>query len=164
MNRHHVSAAVVLASAAAFLTTACASSSASPSPAARTPAASNQPTAASGSAGGDRQPCHLPAGYDHFFKLDSAETFQGNTVLRVTPEKCSVNPDNDEDVDYTPIDAARSFVLASGASVKVLGDSATPESVSPTWLVHHQLANTPYFYYRVNGHSQITAMQEIYHP
>ncbi|MCX4728847.1 hypothetical protein ACIPW9_18725 [Streptomyces sp. NPDC090052] len=166
MNHRYVSAAVVLASAAALLATTCGSSSASPRAAASTPAvstAAGQPTAASGSAGTHWQPCHLPAGYKTLFKLDSAKNLHGKTVVRVTPETCKVNANNDEDVVYTPKGAARSLVFASGASVKVLKDTTTVK-VTPEWLVNHKLANSPYFYYRVNGHSQVTAMQEIYHP
>ncbi|MGW1409746.1 hypothetical protein [Streptomyces sp. NPDC002403] len=112
------------------------------------------------------QPCHLPAGYKHFFKLESAKSFQGSTVVRVTPETCSVNTKNDEDVVYTPIGAARSFVFAPGASVKVFTDINTTavKSVAPKWLVNHKLTNSPHFYYRVNDQSRITAMEEIYHP
>ncbi|MGN5377268.1 hypothetical protein ACQ4WX_04890 [Streptomyces lasalocidi] len=109
------------------------------------------------------KPCYLPAGYKHFFKLGSAKNVRGKTVVRVTPETCKVNTSNDEDVVYTPSGAARSLVFASGASVKVLKDTTTVK-VTPKWLVNHKLANSPYFYYRVNGHSQITAVEEIYHP
>ncbi|MFJ7200000.1 MULTISPECIES: hypothetical protein [unclassified Streptomyces] len=112
------------------------------------------------------QPCHLPAGYKHFFELESAKNVQGSTVVRVTPETCSVNTKNDEDVVYTPIGAARSFAFASGASVKVFTDinTTTVKSVAPKWLVSHELTNSPHFYYRVNDRSEITAMEEIYHP
>ncbi|WP_328334813.1 MULTISPECIES: hypothetical protein [unclassified Streptomyces] len=157
MTHRYVSAAVVLASAAALLATACGSSGASPR------AAAGQPAVASGSAGSGWQPCHLPAGYKNFFKLDSAKNIRGNTVVRVTPETCKVNRNNDEDVVYTPRGAAHSLVIASGASVKVLRDTTTVK-VTPNWLVNHKLANSPYFYYRVNGQNRITAMQEIYHP
>ncbi|MFJ3712809.1 hypothetical protein OG204_34560 [Streptomyces sp. NBC_01387] len=157
MNHRYVSTAVVLGSAAALLATMCGSSSASPRP------ATSAPAVTSGKAGGSWQPCHLPAGYKHFFKLDSAKNVKGNTVVRVTPETCRVNTKNDEDVIYTPSGAAQSLVFASGASVKVLSDTTT-RKVTPKWLVNHKLANTPYFYYRVNGQSQISAMEEIYHP
>ncbi|MEU9320557.1 hypothetical protein [Streptomyces sp. NPDC048295] len=112
------------------------------------------------------QPCHLPAGYKHFFELESAKNVQGSTVVRVTPETCSVNTKNDEDVVYTPIGAARSFVFASGASVKVFTDinTTTVKSVAPKWLVSHKLTNSPHFYSRVNDRSEITSMEEIYHP
>ncbi|WP_405774172.1 hypothetical protein [Streptomyces sp. NBC_00859] len=168
MNNRYVSAAVVLASAAALVATACGTSGASPSTATSTRAASTAAVRATSvvaaeSAGSGWQPCHLPAGYKHFFELDSAKSFQGNTVVRVTPETCRVNSKNDEDVVYTPSGAARSFVFASGASVKVLSDTKTVK-VTPKWLVSHKLANSPHFYFRVNGQSQITAMQEIYHP
>jgi hypothetical protein len=122
------------------------------------------PVAGSGSAGGGRKPCYLPTGYDHFFKLDSAEVYQGDTIVRVTLETCSVNPDDDEDVSYTPVEAAQSFVVGSGASVKILSGTGTPDSVAPRWLVDNKLVNSPHFYYRVNGRNQITAMEEIYHP
>jgi hypothetical protein len=122
------------------------------------------PKKASGSAGGGRKPCYLPKGYDHFLKLDSAEVYQGDTIVHVTPETCSVNPNDDEDISYTPIEAARSFVVGSRASVEILSSTATPHSVTPRWLVDNKLVNSPYFYYRVNGQNQITAMQEIYHP
>ncbi|MFG2625462.1 hypothetical protein [Streptomyces sp. NPDC048473] len=177
MNHRYVSTAVVLASAAALLAAACGSSSASPNATASTPAVSTKAGSATRGPGAVTaanaqarttgatawKPCHLPAGYKHFFKLDSAKNFQGNTVVRVTPETCKVNTENDEDVDYTPSGAARSYVFASGASVKVLSDTTTVK-VTPKWLVNHKLANSPHFYYRVNGQSQITAMQEIYHP
>ncbi|KOV64040.1 hypothetical protein ADK64_18050 [Streptomyces sp. MMG1121] len=83
--------------------------------------------------------------------------------MRITPETCKVNTKNDEDVVYTPSGAAKSLVFASGASVKVLRDTTTVK-VTPKWLVSHKLANSPYFYYRVNGQGHIAAMQEIYHP
>ncbi|WP_328315742.1 hypothetical protein [Streptomyces sp. NBC_00388] len=162
MNHRYASVAVVLASAAALVATACGSSGASP----RTAASAQTVSSASGSAGdkaGRWLPCHLPAGYEHFFKLDSAKTVRGNTVVRVTPETCRVNSKNDEDVVYTPSGAARSLVVAPGASVKVLHDTAT-RKVTPKWLVNHKLANSPHFSYRVDGQSRITAMQEIYHP
>ena len=130
----------------------------------RSGAPSATPGNGSGSAGGSRKPCDLPKGYDHFFQLDSAEVGQGSTVVRVTPETCSVNPNDDEDVSYTPVAAARSFAVGSGACVKVLSGTAALESVTPRWLVDNKLVNSPYFYYRVNGQNQITAMQEIYHP
>jgi hypothetical protein len=129
-----------------------------------TKAPTGAPTVAPGSADGDRKPCHLPAGYDGFFKLDSAEVYQGDTTVRVTPETCTVNRNNDEDVIYTPIEAARSFVVASDASVNVFSGTGNPDSVAPHWLVNHKLVNSPYFYYHVSGQNQITAMQEIYHP
>ncbi|MET9530013.1 hypothetical protein ABZY02_05500 [Streptomyces sp. NPDC006649] len=180
MNHRYVSAAVVLASAAALVATACGSSGASPRTAASAPIVSIKADSATGGPAtatvADAQarttgatgatawkPCHLPAGYKHFFKLDSAKNVRGKTVVRVTPETCKVNTVNDEDVIYTASGAAKSLVVASGASVKVLSDTTTVK-VTPKWLVNHKLANSPYFYYRVNGQNQITAMQEIYHP
>ncbi|ANP52345.1 hypothetical protein J2Z21_008785 [Streptomyces griseochromogenes] len=163
MKHRYLSGVVVLASAAALVAAACGSSSASPNAPAGTLVvhAKAEPAGTTGATAW--KPCYLPAGYKNFFKLDSAKNVRGKTVVRVTPETCKVNTENDEDVVYTPSGAARSFAFASGASVKVLRDSTTVK-VTPKWLVNHQLDNTPYFYYRVNGHSQITAMQEIFHP
>ncbi|KUM99094.1 hypothetical protein AQI95_40615 [Streptomyces yokosukanensis] len=163
MNHRYVSGAIVLASAAALLAAAGGSSSASPNAAARATAVSTKAPSAAATGATAWKPCHLPAGYKHFFKLDSAKHLSGRTVVRVTPETCKVNTENDEDVVYTPSGAPRSLVFASGASVEVLRDTTTVK-VAPKWLVNHKLANSPYFYYRVNGHGQITAMQEIYHP
>ncbi|GAA2414344.1 hypothetical protein GCM10010433_11790 [Streptomyces pulveraceus] len=161
MSHRYVSAAAVLASTAALLAVASGSSGASPNQAASATTAST--TAVSTTAW---QPCYLPKGYKHFFELESAKKVQGKTVVRVTPETCSVNTKNDEDVAYTPLGAARSLAFAPGASVEVFSDinSTTVKSVAPTWLVNHKLTNSPHFYYRVNGKNQITAMQEIYHP
>jgi hypothetical protein len=123
-----------------------------------------QPAGGAGTNSG-RKPCALPAGFDHFFKLDSAETYQGRTVVRATPETCSVDKGNDEDVSYTPIHAAQSFTVNSAASVKVLDDySTTPHAVSPSWLVSHHLGGNAQFYYKVDGQNRITAMEQIYHP
>lgn len=163
MNHRYISGAIVLASAAALLATAGGSSSASPNTAASTPAVSTKAGSAGAAGAAAWKPCYLPAGYKHFFKLDSAKNVRGKTVVSVTPETCKVNTENDEDVVYTPSGPARSFAFASGASVKVL-KGATIVKVAPKWLVNHQLDNSPYFYYRVNGQSQITSMQEIYHP
>nr|WP_285551965.1 hypothetical protein [Streptomyces hygroscopicus] len=168
MKHRYVSAAVVLASAAALVATACGSSSAAPYTATGTPTASAGTGPATTGAAGTPvtttwKPCYLPKGYQHFFKLESAKDSHGKTVVRVTPETCKVNTRDDEDVVYTPTGAARSLGFASGASVKVLKETTTVQ-VTPKWLVNHKLTNTPYFYYRVNGKNQITAMQEIYHP
>ncbi|MFE6667528.1 hypothetical protein ACFVFH_28705 [Streptomyces sp. NPDC057697] len=155
--RQITAAAAVLASTAALLVAAAGSSGASP----------NDAGVRAGAAGTTAwQPCYLPTGYKHFFELKSAKNVQGKTVVRVTPETCSVNTENDEDVSYTPLGAARSLTIAPGASVEVFSDinSTTMESVAPAWLVSHKLTNSPHFYYRVNGRNQITAMQEIYHP
>ena len=185
MNRRRASAAVVLGSAVVCLATACgpegpgqgaaptasapsvpsapASPSSTPSPSS-TSMPSSPASPAAGTTGAGRKPCYRPAGYDGFFKLDSAEVYQGHTTVRVTPETCSVDPGNDEDVSYTPIEAARSFVVGSGASVKVLSGTGTPDPVSPSWLVNHPLVNSPYFFYRLDSQGQIAAIQEIYHP
>ncbi|MBL1120871.1 hypothetical protein JK364_52770 [Streptomyces sp. 110] len=162
MNHRYASALVVLASAAALLVAECGSSSASPRLTASNPTVSTKAGSARTTSTAWK-PCHLPAGYKHFFKLDSAKKVHGKTVVRVTPQTCKVNTENDEDVVYTPSGAARSLGFASGASVKVLRDTTTVK-VAPKWLVDHELTNTPYFHYRVNGQNQITAMQEIYHP
>ncbi|WP_435642625.1 hypothetical protein ACSP97_30930 [Streptomyces sp. SCPE 10] len=151
MNHRHVSAVVVLASAAALLATTCGSAGASPNAPVRTAKATAW------------KPCHLPSGYQRFVELDSAGTVKGRTVVRVTPQTCKVNKENDEDVVYTPSGAARSVGFASGASVEVLRDTTTVK-VAPQWLVKHKLANSPYFAFRVNGKGRITAMREIYHP
>ncbi|QFR96565.1 hypothetical protein [Streptomyces tsukubensis] len=155
MNHRRISATVVLASVAGLLALTGGTSIASPNAATTANGAQARATT--------RKPCRLPAGYKHFFELHSAKNFQGNTVVRVTPETCEVNTGNDEDVIYTPSGAARSYVFASGATVKVLKDTKTVK-VTPKWLVNHELANTPHFSYRLNGRSQITAMEEIYHP
>ncbi|MHB9856764.1 hypothetical protein [Streptomyces sp. YIM S03343] len=163
MNHRYVSGAVVFASAAALLAIAGGPSNASPNAAASTTAVSTKASSARTTGATAWRPCYLPAGYDHFLKLDSAKNVRGKTVVRVTPETCKVNTHNDENVVYTPSGPARSLGFASGASVKVLRDSTTVK-VTPKWLVNHKLTNTPYFYYRVNRHSQITAAQEIFHP
>ncbi|MFB7502101.1 hypothetical protein [Streptomyces broussonetiae] len=163
MSHRYLSAAVVLASSAALLATAAGTSSAGPNAAASTPAVSAKAGSATTTAATAWKPCYLPAGYQHFLKLDSAKYVRGRTVVRITPQTCKVNTRNDEDVVYTPSGAVRSYVFASGASVKVLKDTTTVK-VTPHWLVNHRLDNTPYFYYRVNGQGRITAMQEIYHP
>ncbi|MGQ4516730.1 hypothetical protein [Streptomyces sp. DW26H14] len=145
---------MALASATALLTIASGTSGAAPTTTSTTGATAGQ------------KPCQPAPGYKHFFKLDSAENFRGRTVVRVTPETCSVNTGNDEDVTYTPTGAARSFTVGSDASVQVFSDinSATLKPVAPKWLVHHRLTNSPHFSYRVDSHNRITAMREIYHP
>ncbi|MFB7600922.1 hypothetical protein [Streptomyces sp. NPDC056160] len=159
MNHRYASAAAVLASAAALLATACGTSDASPNLAASTSTVSVRAASAAHGTSvvtvADAQvrtttvtawkPCHLPAGYQHFLELRSAGNVRGKTVVRVTPQRCKVNTENDEDVIYTPSGAARSLTFASGASVKVLRDTNTVK-VAPSWLTHHKLANTPYFY------------------
>ncbi|MEU6478034.1 hypothetical protein ABZ858_14285 [Streptomyces sp. NPDC047017] len=161
MNHRFVSAGVVLASAAALFATTCGTAGAAPNAKPGTAAVSAGATGATGATAW--KPCHLPAGYQHIFELHSAKAAKGGTVVRVTPQTCKVNTHNDEDVAYTPSGAARSLGFASGASVKVLHDTTTVK-VTPKWLATHKLANSPYFYYRVNSHHQITALEEIYHP
>ena len=72
----------------------------------------------------------------------------------------------EETLPYTscnsPARSRNSF--GSGASVKVLSGTGTPDPVSPSWLVNHPLVNSPYFFYRLDSQGQIAAMQEIYHP
>jgi hypothetical protein len=131
-----------------------------------TPNATAEPSAtdSTGTDGGGK-PCALPAGFDHFFKLDSAETYQGRTVVRVAPETCTVDPANDEDVTYTAVQAAQSFTIGSAASVKVLDDySTTPHAASPSWLVSHHLSGDAQFYCSLDDQNRITAMEQIYHP
>jgi len=118
--------------------------------------------AASGSAGGGK-PCYHPAGFDHFFKLNSAEVDQGDTRLNVTEVSCLVDPDNDEIVKYTPI-RSTSMLVHAGARVQVLSGTGNPHTVQAGWLVDNKLSNSPYFYYQANTEHQVTAMQEIYHP
>ncbi|WP_037910803.1 hypothetical protein [Actinacidiphila yeochonensis] len=105
----------------------------------------------------------MPSGYDGFLKLDSAKTFQGNTVVNISKETCKVNANDDEDVEYTAITSSQAYVFSESPSVKVLSGTDL-ESVAPSWLVSHQLENTPYFAYRLNSASQITTLEEIYHP
>lgn len=147
MKRRHTSAAAVLMSAAALL-------------------AATGGTASAAATHGSWRPCHLPSGYKHIVELHSAKNVKGGTVVRVTPEKCGVNPRNDEDVRYTATGAARSLAFAPKSSVKVYADLNTTDlkSVSPKWLVHHKLTNSPYFSYRVDSRGRVTAFQEIYHP
>lgn len=152
MNHRHAAVAV-LASTAALLATTSGTAGAAPGPAAKSPSVSATTW----------KPCHLPAGYRHFLELRSAADVRGRTVVRVTPQTCVVNTENDEDVIYTPSGATRSLSFAPGATVEVLHDTDTVE-VTPRWLVHHKLANSPYFSYRVDGHGRITALREIYHP
>lgn len=187
-------AAVLLGSAVVMLTGACGSTASSPASAAAVPAAnsstsmssgpvsgpgsgpgsdpaSSQPSRSSGysqpadSSGTDgRQPCSRPTTMTGFLKLDSAAPAQGGgTQASVTIVTCSVDPVNDEDVEYTPV-TSTSVLITMKAPVQVLTPSNTLETVSGSWLVNHQVVNTPYFYYQENADHQITAMQEIYHP
>lgn len=98
-----------------------------------------------------------------FFKLDSASAAQGATQLSITVVSCTVNPDDDEDVQYTPIRTA-TVLIHTGAKIQVLTPSNSMQTVNEGWLVNNQLVNTPYFGYQDDAQHQITAMQEIYHP
>lgn len=98
-----------------------------------------------------------------FLKLNSAVVAQDGTQVSVTFVNCSVDPANDEDVEYAPVSSA-SVLIRSGAPVQVLTPDNNLQTVSGSWLVDHQIVNTPYFYYQQNPDHQITAMQEIYHP
>lgn len=155
MNRRTALTTVVLGSAAVLLSTLCGSSY----------AASGTPKADAKASGGSWKACYEPSGYDHFFALHSAKLHQGRVTVRVTPETCRVNKQNDEDVVYTASGAARTLVVPSHASVKVLdlNVDTSPHKVAPRWLVSHKLTNAD-FYYRVNSKNQVTAMEEIYHP
>ncbi|MFJ6740326.1 hypothetical protein ACIQOU_15675 [Streptomyces sp. NPDC091279] len=149
MNHRHVSAVVALACATALLGAASTTASAG--------------TAGTATRATPWQPCRLPSGYQHFVEFHSAKNVHGTTVVRVTPETCKVNKDNDEDVIYTPSGAPRSLTFAPGALVKVVRDTASVK-VTPKWLVTHRLANSPYFYAHVDAQHRITALAEIYHP
>ncbi|MFF9481231.1 hypothetical protein [Streptomyces sp. NPDC014733] len=154
MNHRYVSGAAVLASAAALVATVSGAAVATPRAAPAAPASVRATV---------WKPCHLPAGYQHFFKLNSAQNAHGKPVVRVTPETCKVNTANDEDVVYTPSGAARTLGFARGATVTVFQGN-TPVKVTPEWLTNHKLTNTPHFALRADTHGTITALQEIYHP
>jgi hypothetical protein len=98
-----------------------------------------------------------------FLKLDSAAATAGGTSLNVTIMSCTVDPANDEDVDYTPMRSAVVLVHA-GAQIQVLMPDNNLRVVPASWLVSHQLVNKPYFSYQDDAQHQITAMQQIYHP
>jgi hypothetical protein len=98
-----------------------------------------------------------------FLKLDSAGAADGGTSLNVTFMNCSVDPVNDEDVDYTPIRTATVRIRA-GAQIQVLMPDNNLRTVGASWLVSHQLVNTPYFSYQDDAQHEITALQQIYHP
>ncbi|MDT0476191.1 hypothetical protein RM863_29110 [Streptomyces sp. DSM 41014] len=164
MNHRSVSAAALVTSAAALLALGCGTAGASPAGAAHVRAAAADSGARTGDAARTTwKPCALPTGYRHFFELKSAKKVHGDTVVRVVPEQCVVNTENDEDVDYTPTGPATSLVVTSSASVKVLDGTRTVK-VSPAWLTNHTLDNTPHFVYRTGAGNRITAMREIYHP
>ena len=99
------------------------------------------------------------------FKLDSAVTAGqgGGTRLSVTIVSCTVDPVNDEDVDYAPIRDA-TVQIRPGAQIQVLTPENNLQSVAGSWFLSHQVVNTPYFYYQDDPQGEITAMQEIYHP
>lgn len=99
-----------------------------------------------------------------FLKLDSAAAAPGGgTQASVTIVDCSVDPVDDEDVEYTPV-GSTSVLITPKAPVQVLTPENSVVTVNGSWLVSHQVVNTPYFYYQENADHQITAMQEIYHP
>jgi hypothetical protein len=166
-------AAVLLGSGVVLLSAACGSSS----PAAVAPAAngstitanqsssapdsqpSNSPTAGTNG----RQPCSRPATMNGFLKLNSATAAQAGTQVSITIVNCSVDPANDEDVEYSPV-TTTSALITTKAPVQVLTPSNNLQTVTGSWLVSNQVVNTPYFYYQENADHQITAMQEIYHP
>lgn len=169
MNRRFALTTVVLGSAAVLLGTACGSSyaaSGTPTGGAKAVSAvAKESVQVSAAAAGNWKACYKPKGYDHFFAYHSAKLVKGKVTVRVTPETCKVNTHNDEDVVYTPSGAARSLVVPSTASVKVLNLNVdtSPHKVAPRWLVSHKLTNAD-FYYRVNSKNQVTATEEIYHP
>jgi|GEM_PF-5007822 hypothetical protein len=169
-------AAVLLGSGVVLLSAACGSSSPSavapaangstmtaasqPSTSAVDSQSSNSPTAVTNG----RQPCSRPATMNGFLKLNSATAAQGGgTQVSITIVNCSVDPVNDEDVEYTPV-STTSALITTKAPVQVLTPSNNLQTVSGSWLVSNQVVNTPYFYYQENADHQITAMQEIYHP
>jgi len=107
-------AAVLLGSGVVLLSAACGSSSPSavapaangstmtaasqPSTSAVDSQSSNSPTAVTNG----RQPCSRPATMNGFLKLNSATAAQGGgTQVSITIVNCSVDPVNDEDVEYT---------------------------------------------------------------
>lgn len=99
-----------------------------------------------------------------FLKLNSATPGQdGGTQVSITVVNCSVDPADDENVEYAPV-STTSVQIWAKAQVQVLTPSNNLETVSGDWLVSHQVVNTPYFYYQESADHQITAMQEIYHP
>lgn len=99
-----------------------------------------------------------------FLKLNSATTTQdGSNSLSISFVNCTVDPANDEDVDYTPTSSA-TVVVRPGAQVQIVQLDNNLQTVAADWLVDHQVVSTPYFYYRDDAQHQITALQEIYHP
>lgn len=98
-----------------------------------------------------------------FLKLNSAGAAPGGTSLNVTIVSCTVDPVNDEDVDYTPIRTA-TVQVHPGAQIQVLMPDNNLRTVPGSWLVSHQLVNTPYFSYQDDAQHEITAMKQIYHP
>jgi hypothetical protein len=98
-----------------------------------------------------------------FLKLNSATAAQAGTQVSITIVNCSVDPANDEDVEYSPV-TTTSALITTKAPVQVLTPSNNLQTVTGSWLVSNQVVNTPYFYYQENADHQITAMQEIYHP
>lgn len=166
MNRRR-GAAMLLGSGAIMLAGACTSSTSAGTTTgaavATSAAADSSPAAPASSASDGRKPCSHPTAMSGFLKLDSASAAGGGTSLNITIMTCSVDPADDEDVDYTPIRTATVQVHA-GAQIQVLMPDNNLQTVSGSWLVGHQLVNTPYFTYQDDARHEITAMQQIYHP
>lgn len=167
-------AAVLLGSGVVLLSAACGSSSPSAVAAAAndsTIAAGSQPSTSAGysqpsqpaDSTGGRQPCSRPATMKGFLKLNSAAAAQSGTQVSITIVNCSVDPVNDEDVEYAPVSSTTALITTK-APIQVLTPGNSLQTVSGNWLVGNQVVNTPYFYYQENADHQITAMQEIYHP
>ncbi|MEY9890129.1 hypothetical protein ABIA31_003787 [Catenulispora sp. MAP5-51] len=165
------SAALLTGSAAIMLCAACGSSAAPTASAASVstaPAAAPASTAPSSAASSStdtsgRKPCSHPTAMSGFLKLDSAQTTQDGVQVSVTIVSCSVDPVNDEDVDYTTV-RTDSYPVRAGAQIHVLAPDNNLQTVNAAWLVSHQVVNTPYFYYQDDPQHEITALQEIYHP
>ncbi|WP_370366099.1 hypothetical protein [Catenulispora sp. GP43] len=162
------SAALLVGSAAIMLCAGCGSGATQAASTAAVPTGAAAPTAAASTASPStdttgRKPCSHPTAMSGFLKLDSAQAAQGGTRLSVTIVSCTVDPVNDEDVDYTPT-RTDSYPAAAGAQIQVLAPDNNLQTVAAAWLVSHQVVNTPYFYYQDDAQHQITALQEIYHP
>lgn len=173
------SAALLTGSAAIMLCAACGSSAAptasaasvstAPAAAPASTAPSTAPLTAPSSAASSstdtsgRKPCSHPTAMSGFLKLDSAQTTQDGVQVSVTIVSCSVDPVNDEDVDYTTV-RTDSYPVRAGAQIHVLAPDNNLQTVNAAWLVSHQVVNTPYFYYQDDPQHEITALQEIYHP
>ena len=175
MNRRRC-AAVLLGYAATLLAAGCGPGSGSSSGSGSSTSSASSPSAvavvgntsevtSAPSATDGHKPCSRPTAMSGIFKLDSAVAAGqgGGTRLSVTIVSCTVDPVNDEDVDYAPIRDA-TVQIRPGAQIQVLTPENNLQSVAGSWFLSHQVVNTPYFYYQDDAQGEITAMQEIYHP